>query len=130
MKLLASYSKPEEAHLAVCQLEGHGIEAHLRDEHTVNLYWLYSNAIGGVKFEVAEEDYEQAHAVLELSKKSPGLLSCPHCHSDRVHIREMNLLTAILFGLGFLFPVKSEKVDCLDCKRSSTIDDAWNRKKT
>lgn len=64
MKILATFSKPIEAHLLVARLAGNGIPAFLRDEHMVTLDWLASNAIGGVKVEVGDDDYERAREVI------------------------------------------------------------------
>lgn len=60
MKTVASFSKPMDAHMLRAKLEGSGIAAYVRDEHMVTLDWLASNAIGGVKVDVADEDYERA----------------------------------------------------------------------
>ena len=88
MKVIASYTKPEEAHLIASLLEGSGIPVHVRDDNTVNANWMYSNAIGGVKVEVAECDVEKAQEVLDLPSEGKGLLSCPHCQSQRVTYQE------------------------------------------
>ena len=48
MKVIATYSKPEEAHLAAALLEGSGVAVNVRDADTVGNYWMYSNAVGGV----------------------------------------------------------------------------------
>lgn len=68
MKTLAAFSKPIDAHLLISRLEGNGIAAFLRDEHMVTLDWLASNAIGGVKVDVADDDYERA---MELIAAGP-----------------------------------------------------------
>ena len=68
MKTLATFSAPIEAHMLISRLEGNGIPAFLRDEHMVTLDWLASNAIGGVKVDVADEDYDRA---LELIAAGP-----------------------------------------------------------
>lgn len=68
MKTLAAFNKPIDAHLLMSRLAGSGIPAFLRDEHMVTLDWLASNAIGGVKVEVGDEDYERA---LELIAAGP-----------------------------------------------------------
>jgi hypothetical protein len=64
MKNLAAFSKPIDAHLLIARLEGSGIAAFARDENMVTLDWLASNAIGGVKVDVADEDYEKAVEIM------------------------------------------------------------------
>jgi hypothetical protein len=64
MKTLAAFSKPIDAHMLIARLEGSGIAAFARDENMVTLDWLASNAIGGVKVDVADEDYERAVEIM------------------------------------------------------------------
>ena len=54
-----------DAYLLRARLEGSGITAYVRDENLVTLDWLYSNAVGGVKVDVMDEDYERALEVFE-----------------------------------------------------------------
>ena len=116
--IIGTYTKPEDAHLAVSQLQGSGIDAYLRDENTASLYWFYSNAIGGIKVEVAEEDFERANEVLNLPKDDEQpLLQCPHCQSERVRIREMSLFSGICLALYLPLPFACQKVDCLECEK-------------
>ncbi len=122
MQVIASYTKMEDAHLAVSMLQGSGVEAWLRDEATANLYWLYSNAIGGVKVEVADEDVERAREILELPKEASGLLKCPKCDSENIKLRQMNLLFALgLIFLSLILPHRKNKADCLDCGESFEV---------
>lgn len=122
MKIIATYSKPEEAHLAAALLEGNGIAVNVRDADTVGNYWMYSNAVGGVKVAVAESDVELAREILELPKEANSLLACPHCGSGNVKMREMNLVNAITVALGFVLPFGAKKIDCLDCQKSFHFD--------
>jgi hypothetical protein len=62
MKTVATFSKPEDAHLLRAHLEGNGIAAFVRDDETVSTDWALSNAIGGVKVDVADEDQAAATA--------------------------------------------------------------------
>jgi hypothetical protein len=64
MKTLAAFSKPIDAHMLIAKLEGSGVRAFIRDEHMVTLDWLASNAIGGVKVDVADEDFARAREVM------------------------------------------------------------------
>ena len=122
MKIIASYSKPEEAYLIASLLEGNGITVNVRDAETVSNYWMYSNAIGGVKIEVPEPEEEKAKEILNLPKEPIGMLACPRCGSGNVKIREMNILTAISVALGIMIPFASKKVDCMACKESFVLD--------
>jgi hypothetical protein len=115
MKTIAAFSKPEEAHLARSRLEGSGIRAHVRDEHTIGLYWLYSNALGGVRLDVADEDVERAKEVLGLPPTDAGLLCCPRCGSSDTRMREFGLFTAVCVGLGFVLPSMVRRADCRAC---------------
>ncbi len=60
MKVVATFSTPTEAHVVLSRLESSGIDAAIRDEFTVIFDWFYSNAIGGVKIEVVEDDVAAA----------------------------------------------------------------------
>lgn len=61
---IGRFSQPLEAWLAKTKLESEGIECFLMDEHIVTMNWLYSNAVGGVKLKVREEDAEKAKRIL------------------------------------------------------------------
>jgi hypothetical protein len=64
MRTLAAFNQPIDAHLLIARLGGSGIPAFARDEHMVTLDWLAANAIGGIKVEVADEDYAKALEVM------------------------------------------------------------------
>ncbi len=64
MRTLAAFNHADQAHLLRMRLEGCGIPAHVRDENMVTLDWLASLAVGGVKVDVADEDYQAALDVL------------------------------------------------------------------
>jgi hypothetical protein len=63
MTTIATFTSPEEAHLFRSFLESRGIEGFVFDENVVQLFWHYSNAIGGVRLAVAAEDAEEARTV-------------------------------------------------------------------
>ena len=62
---IASYSFPHEAHIAKASLEAAGIPASIADEFTINMDWLYSNALGGVRLFVPKEYEKDALALIE-----------------------------------------------------------------
>lgn len=61
---IASYSFPHEAHVAKANLDAAGIPAFIADEHTINMQWLFSNALGGVRIKVPAQYAVQAQEVL------------------------------------------------------------------
>ena len=64
---LAVFSNPVGAHLLIARLEGSGIRAFARDENVVSIEMGATNAFGGVKVDVLDEDFEKALAVRDES---------------------------------------------------------------
>jgi hypothetical protein len=65
MTTLATFTVPEDAHLFRMFLESRSIEGFVLDENVVQLFWHYSNAIGGVRLVVNEEDADDAEAAYQ-----------------------------------------------------------------
>jgi hypothetical protein len=65
---LRKYMTVPEALLAKSILESAGIEAFLGDQNIVRMDWFLTNALGGVKLRVREEDAEDAAVLLNRSK--------------------------------------------------------------
>jgi hypothetical protein len=87
---IATFSFSHEAHLAKMQLDAMGIPSFIADENTVNMNWMYSNAIGGVRLQVPEAFAAQAQEALSEPVEiiptpeleiDPELESavCPYC---------------------------------------------------
>jgi len=55
---------PQQLWIIKGRLESEGIQCFVKDELTVQSYNLYSNAVGGVKLQVLQEDVEQAREIL------------------------------------------------------------------
>lgn len=121
MKIVAKYSTPAEAHTALSKLESAGIEAFVRDECTVALDWLYSNALNGVKLEVADEDAAAAREILALSATERGVICCPHCGSDESSVRVLSVFGALCIFLGLPIPLTTAFVDCRSCKKTYDV---------
>ena len=62
--LLATYDNYIPAHIALGRLKDSFINCYLQDEHTVTIDPLLSNAIGGIKLMVAEQQAERALEIL------------------------------------------------------------------
>lgn len=122
MKIIATYHSPDKAHLAASVLEGNGIAVELRDIEIVEAIQIYADAVGGIKLAVPDVDEERAREILELPPESEGLLTCPHCGSGNVKMRELNMITAMSIIIGFLLPFSTKKVDCLACRKSFPLN--------
>jgi hypothetical protein len=62
---LETYMNAMQATLAKNYLESAGIRCVLSDEFVVSNFWQLSNAVGGIKLQVAEEDIERASDLLD-----------------------------------------------------------------
>jgi hypothetical protein len=62
MITIATFTVPEDAHLFRMFLESRGIESFVLDENFIQLFWHYSNAIGGVRLVVDEDEADDAAA--------------------------------------------------------------------
>lgn len=118
-----------DAHLLQNYLESEGIESFILDEHTVDVNPLFSNAIGGVRLQVREEDAPRAVALIEEYTYKPYLdqegkeIACPECASTRLYAdfnsmkhagSFMAAITAILFGALPLY--KKRVYRCKECE--------------
>ena len=64
--IIAKSSNVNEAHLMQTALAQHDIDAYLKDEYSVQTLPSMSNAIGGVKVIVRDEDAQQAEEILTM----------------------------------------------------------------
>lgn len=118
MVTIAKFQSPDEAQLARMKLEGSGIEAYVADELMVTMNWFYSNAIGGIRLQVHDEDKDRAFEILNLVPTDEGLINCPNCGSQRISHRKMSALSVLSFFIGMFIPLASTKLDCLDCRQT------------
>jgi Putative prokaryotic signal transducing protein len=64
METIATFSKPEDAHLLRMHLESLGISAVIQDDNLP----LHIGSAAGIRVQVADEDLEAARAALEADK--------------------------------------------------------------
>ena len=62
---VATFDFRAEAEVAKLFLEEQGIQAFLADDNLVGMDWFLSNAVGGVKLQVAASDVDRARDILE-----------------------------------------------------------------
>ncbi len=120
MTTIATFTKPEDAHLLRMRLEASGVQAFVQDENLIQLDALYSNAIGGVRVQVADDDVS---AVREFLAEDAGLpadadaVRCPKCgctaiETERVS-RRFAYISLLLLGLPLL--LIRHRLRCTSC---------------
>lgn len=123
--VVQSFSFPYEAQIAKTQLEAAEIPARIENEHTINMDWLYSNALGGVRLLVPESYAEEAKALLaqdfsqEVEQQfGAASESCPHCSSTDIQPYTEGKRPAYVVFLLLGFPLFSYKngMKCRQCQ--------------
>lgn len=133
---LRAYDNYVTAHIVKARLESEGIPCYLKDEQTIVMQWVWSNALGGIKLQVAATDKERAEALLqqteeeaEIEKETPGFWDedteqldvnnriCVHCGSRNTRKVELNKKPAFISWLLLGFPLlfESKKWHCFHC---------------
>ena len=117
-KVLTTFPYSTEAQITKSKLESEGITVMLLDEKTVDSDPLISQAIGGVKLLVADEDFEKAVQIFnEIRPYEVDALGnpihCPSCNSSHILIAPLERKN--LFYMLFPFFEKTKQI-CNDCK--------------
>jgi len=106
-KKIGEYQYSSEAFIYKAKLESEEIEVFVRDNHTIDTDPFLSNAIGGVKLFVREEDYDNAMLIVsKISKFSIDdkgeLIKCPRCGAEKIQllttIKDLRSLLSFLFS--------------------------------
>ena len=91
--VIKTFSFPYEAQIAKTQLEAFGIPVYIENEHTINMDWFYSNALGGVRLLVPENYVDEAKSFLEKDfsdeleqKFGESKECCPECGSLDIEV--------------------------------------------
>lgn len=120
--LLNTYANYVDAHIARGVLEEEGINCWLKDENTVTIDPILTNAIGGIKLMVSGEQAQKAWSLLEAIRKECKKNSpCPKCGSMNVELvstprKAINWLSAITtFFLGDYAMAIDKVYHCFDC---------------
>ncbi len=117
---IATFTKPEDAHLLRMRLEASGVQAFIQDENTIQADWLFSNAVGGVRVQIADEDVA---AVKEFLAEDTGIPAaadapcCPKCGSTAIERERFSRRFAYLSLLLFAFPLVfvRRRLRCTSC---------------
>jgi|ERR1035437_304180 predicted RNA-binding Zn-ribbon protein involved in translation (DUF1610 family) len=131
MVIIQTFDNSFNANIQLTRLRAAGIECYLKDEYTVTIDPLLSNAIGGIKLVVRKsEEYKVRRLLREMNASSDNRLLCPQCGSHKFILvpkrSTENLLTAITTWLFSAYAVSVENVyQCTDCGyESETLPEA------
>jgi len=120
------------AHILLTKLRSLGIECFLKDEFTVTIDPVLSNAVGGIKLVVKKENAEEACAILQqFDEEYMKSAVCPKCGSHTIDLvpkkTTANMVTAILSWLFGSYAVSAENVyQCSTCKyESATLPETF-----
>lgn len=107
---IKTFSYDHETLIYEPKFRSEGIEYFLKDQKTVAIDPLVSNAIGGIKLQVRVEDEERARALVAEIEDSGSytelgtvitvngqefektLDECPSCHSEEVYVYKQSFL--------------------------------------
>lgn len=92
--ILTTFPYSSEAQITKSKLEAEGIRVLLLDEKTIDSDPLISQAIGGVKLLVYNDDAEAALKIynrirLYETDKTGNAIVCPNCQSTKILIAEL-----------------------------------------
>jgi len=135
---ISTYEYSQEAHMVKNYLESEGIIVFMKDDLTAQVASYYAHAIGGIKLQVRESDYDNAIDILEkggylkdksalknveveIVKRDPSIAksTCPFCKSTDIEKLKQSdaIITTIYSILGVIFPLLRLPYKCNDCKR-------------
>lgn len=118
---LRTYDNYFLANITLTKLQDAGISCYLKDEHTVTMDPILSNAIGGIKLVVKEEDMEDAKMLLrQFDEDYLKSVKCPRCGQSRItqvsKPGATNFFTAILTWMFSSYAIAPENIyRCGNC---------------
>jgi len=109
------------ANILLTKLRHAGLECYLKDEYTVTIDPLLSNAIGGIKLIVKKVDEPKARRMLQLfDSEYRNNITCPRCGSHDVLLvpkqSPENFIAAIASWLFSAYAFSAENIyKCSNC---------------
>ena len=124
------YWTPWRAWILRNKLVDEGVTAFVHDECVVSMYWLYANALRGIKVQVPVEQMDQAQRIIARDD-SHVFSSQPHCDGDSnrpacaqcgsteiyEELVNLRLFIAVWVVFGIPFPFLSSATECYGCGR-------------
>ena len=118
---LQTFDNYFNANIQLTRLRAAGIECYLKDEYTVTIDPLLSNAIGGIKLLVRKSEEHNVRTLLrEMNADAESNISCPECGSHKFILvpkrTTENLFAAIATWLFSSYAVSAENIyQCTNC---------------
>lgn len=113
------------ANIILGRLRDEGINCYLKDEYTVTIDPILSNAIGGIKLIVNDTDVNAAVNLLDqFEAEYLKTVQCPNCGGNNIILISKpgagNIITAILTWLFSSYAIAPDKIyQCQDCSYES-----------
>jgi predicted RNA-binding Zn-ribbon protein involved in translation (DUF1610 family) len=113
------------ANILLTKLRDAGIQCYLKDEYTVTIDPLLTNAVGGIKLVINKKDSQEVFGLLQLfDDEYRRNAVCPKCGSHNIELvpkrTATNMVTAILSWLFSDYAVSVENVyKCGSCNYES-----------
>ncbi|MEJ7610323.1 MAG: DUF2007 domain-containing protein [Ferruginibacter sp.] len=113
------------ANIILTRLQDAGIGCYLKDEYTVTIDPIISNAIGGIKLDVDVRDAEKAQDMLRsFHEDYMRAATCPQCGKHEIievpSQAPKNIITAILTWVFSSYSVSAEYIyECQHCRYQS-----------
>ena len=128
---IKSFDNSIDAHLLKIELENEGIECYIYDEHTVTVFPLYSNAVGGIKVKILKTDLDLAKSILFANNAQ---IVCPNCKSHTIitNYKSMKGIKGLLSAITSLFtstyPLHYKTVNkCTNCNEEFISEDSIDK---
>jgi len=122
MITLTTVTYLHEAEMLCMRLEAEGIKTFIPDQNTASIQPFYTDAMGGIRVQVGDEDLARAREFLkdELPQANSGMFQCPKCKSDSVEYdwkakRSAFLSILLLLIAGLFFPWFKGECKCSSC---------------
>ena len=115
------------ANILLTKLRHAGVECYLKDEYTVTIDPLLSNAIGGIKLIVKKTDEPEARKMMQVFENEyRDNITCPRCGSHDVLLipkqSPENFIAALASWLFSAYAVSAENVyKCSNCGYESKV---------
>lgn len=100
---VATFSSAFNAHVYEGRLRAEGIEAYIKDEHTIQVNPFYSQALGGIKLQVKDTDIEEAKRILAESGYRWPIPQQPQKPKYNLFVRFLIYLFWTTIVLGYLY---------------------------